>query len=237
MPEHNGNDVTCGDGIQTFGTACVWPFPFPGTVYDSQAESEVAAESRIAHAQIDGTDPTTGIMYSVLYLHLSKVAHKKLFSDGQVITYQQGDVIGYIGNSGAVLPAPSAVNPFNGSHLHLGLGIKKPGEANATMVDPSLHFDVNNPFRGNDDPERDKLVLAWAAAHGTPAPFSFTKDLSYGNSNSDVIQLQKRLKVLPQSGFFGSITLAAVRAYQTKNGLPSTGFVGPLTRAKLNAGV
>ena len=37
------------------------------------------------------------------------------------------------------------------------------------------------------------------------------------------------------TGYFGPLTFAAVKAYQTANGLPSTGFVGPLTLAKLNA--
>jgi peptidoglycan hydrolase-like protein with peptidoglycan-binding domain len=37
-------------------------------------------------------------------------------------------------------------------------------------------------------------------------------------------------------GYFGSQTKDAVMAYQTARGIPNTGFVGPLTRAALNAG-
>jgi len=37
-------------------------------------------------------------------------------------------------------------------------------------------------------------------------------------------------------GYFGSQTKAAVQAYQSARGIPNTGFVGPLTRAALNAG-
>jgi len=37
-------------------------------------------------------------------------------------------------------------------------------------------------------------------------------------------------------GYFGSQTRTAVMAYQASRGIPNTGFVGPLTRAALNAG-
>lgn len=37
-------------------------------------------------------------------------------------------------------------------------------------------------------------------------------------------------------GYFGSQTAAAVKLYQASKGIPNTGFVGPLTRAALNAG-
>ncbi len=37
-------------------------------------------------------------------------------------------------------------------------------------------------------------------------------------------------------GYFGSQTQSAVKLYQASKGIPNTGFVGPLTRAALNAG-
>ena len=36
------------------------------------------------------------------------------------------------------------------------------------------------------------------------------------------------------TGYFGKLTLAAVKAYQKSLGLPSTGYVGPLTRDALS---
>jgi len=38
------------------------------------------------------------------------------------------------------------------------------------------------------------------------------------------------------TGYFGSITKAAVQEYQAANGVPSTGYVGPLTRAAIDGG-
>jgi peptidoglycan hydrolase-like protein with peptidoglycan-binding domain len=72
--------------------------------------------------------------------------------------------------------------------------------------------------------------------------FKFTKDLSRGMTNSDVMELQKRLieegflKVAQPGSYFGNMTFAAVQAYQKKHGLPQVGRVGPKTRDVLNGG-
>jgi peptidoglycan hydrolase-like protein with peptidoglycan-binding domain len=55
-----------------------------------------------------------------------------------------------------------------------------------------------------------------------------------------VLQLQKVLAAegylsATPNGVFGPATLAALRAWQTANGLPSTGYFGPMSRAKMNA--
>jgi peptidoglycan hydrolase-like protein with peptidoglycan-binding domain len=37
------------------------------------------------------------------------------------------------------------------------------------------------------------------------------------------------------TGYFGPLTMSAVRSYQTRNGItPASGYVGPKTRAFLN---
>lgn len=73
------------------------------------------------------------------------------------------------------------------------------------------------------------------------ATFQFTKNLGLGSRGNDVIELQKRLKAEGffkfnvTTGFFGPVTLQAVKAYQTAHGIkPVSGFVGVLTRAELN---
>lgn len=82
----------------------------------------------------------------------------------------------------------------------------------------------------------DKAAAAKAAV-GTSATTgtTFTRDLTVGSSGADVTALQTKLGV-SATGYFGSLTKAAVMSYQTANGIPSTGYVGPLTRAQLNAG-
>lgn len=153
---HNGVDVVCGTPEETWGKECVWPFPFPGIVYDAQVDSPMGAKIH-AHSQIDGTDPATGIMYSLIYIHLSAVTNTKAPTEDKVIVYQQGDVIGKIGNNGAVMPAPTPQNPLNGTHLHLGVGIKNPGEMNFTMVDPLSIFELS-PYGSNEQTPYEKLI-------------------------------------------------------------------------------
>lgn len=214
---HNGVDIVCGTNEQTWGQSCVWPFPWDGIVYASQVDSLFGA-TKNARAQIDTTDPMTGIKYSLIYLHLSSVTNTKTAFEDKIVIYKEGDVIGKIGNNGFVKPPPTAQQPLMGSHLHLGLGVKKPDEINYTMVDPQLHFEVNRPFRPS--------VRA----------FVFNKNLWIGMNNSDVKELQKRIGMIAsyQTGYFGAITFTAVRAYQASKRITTTGFVGQLTRAALN---
>lgn len=64
------------------------------------------------------------------YAHCSKMT----VSVGQ--TVQQGQVIGYVGNTGNVSPAPTAANPHAGAHLHFEVWI------NGTRVNPAPYFNL-----------------------------------------------------------------------------------------------
>ena len=247
---HNGNDVVAGDGPMTYGIPLVWTFPWVGTVYKSVVDNPIGALATKASAQVDCVDPDTGTSYSVIYIHLSGATFYQPYGAPQNI-FKQGDVVGYIGNGGWVNPKPTVEKPFGGSHLHLGLGVKKVGELNFTMVDPSLYFDINDPWRGADDPSRDQVVYDWQKAQGggklpppflspqiptPPQTFKFNNNLWFGINNTDVLELQKRLGVDYSTGpgNFGPRTFSAVVQYQKAHGISPTGFVGPITRASLN---
>eukprot|EP00899_Mesostigma_viride_P022040 jgi/Mesvir1/301/Mv13625-RA.2 len=68
----------------------------------------------------------------------------------------------------------------------------------------------------------------------------FLQDIGLEDSNDDVKLLQTvlanegHLGVEP-TGYFGRVTLDAVKSWQEANGLPPSGFVGPQSRLKLNA--
>jgi len=72
------------------------------------------------------------------------------------------------------------------------------------------------------------------ALGGGTTTVCFNTDLSQGMTSNDVKNLQIKLGVTPTSGYFGPITLAAVKTFQTAHGVINTGYVGPLTRASLN---
>ena len=65
--------------------------------------------------------------------------------------------------------------------------------------------------------------------------------ITQGKRGEEVMHLQKLLQekgLLPgdaATGFFGQMTLKAVKELQLMKGLPSTGFVGPMTIEKLEA--
>lgn len=88
------------------------------------------------------------------------------------------------------------------------------------------------------------LTLGFATlASSAFASYTFSNYLTVGSTGADVTALQSWLVsngflTMPAGvsmGYFGSLTKAAVIAYQASVGLPNTGFVGPLTVAKLNA--
>lgn len=58
--------------------------------------------------------------YYTIYMHLKDIN----VSVGQSVG--SGEVIGTMGNTGNVLPVPSSVNPYAGTHLHFGLYIGEP---------------------------------------------------------------------------------------------------------------
>lgn len=71
--------------------------------------------------------------------------------------------------------------------------------------------------------------------------FTFSKFLSQGAQNNEVKKLQKLLAgqgfyAGPVTGYFGALTKAAVKKFQTANNISPFGYVGPGTRLALNAG-
>lgn len=72
-------------------------------------------------------------------------------------------------------------------------------------------------------------------APAAPALAADNPILTTGMSDPAVVKVQKALGVTPASGFFGPLTLQAVKTYQRQHALPVTGVVGPLTWASLGS--
>lgn len=68
---------------------------------------------------------------------------------------------------------------------------------------------------------------------------AITRDLQIGQENNEVMSLQAVLYSLgylntTPNGYFGNLTLRAVKNFQRDNGINSTGRVGPITRDAIN---
>lgn len=98
--------------------------------------------------------------------------------------------------------------------------------------------------QGNADIDYSKYTPteAWVPYYDiNTAIISFTKNLQIGSQGNEVKILQQTLQKLgffPQgqacTGYFGSITVKAVKLFQSKNNIQQTGTIGPITRAALN---
>jgi peptidoglycan hydrolase-like protein with peptidoglycan-binding domain len=75
-------------------------------------------------------------------------------------------------------------------------------------------------------------------AHADSPCISLDKNLTLGMRGEPVNTLQtflyqQRYLNVEATGYFGQVTLAAVKIFQTENGIPGTGYFGPLSRAKM----
>jgi murein L,D-transpeptidase YcbB/YkuD len=84
-------------------------------------------------------------------------------------------------------------------------------------------------------------ISASASAASSGTSYNFTELLTVGSQDAEVTALQDRLAALgfysgPITGYYGTLTEAAVAKYQTAHGITATGYTGPSTRTALNAG-
>jgi len=129
LTEHNGVDFVIGNPQLTYGTKLVCPFP-NATLSKSWWDTPLSTKG-------NGVEIQSG-EYQVRFWHCSEIVIKS--------TYKEGDVIGYIGNSGLCRPAPTDTRPFDGSHLHL-MVLK-----NGVLIDPLTIFNKDGWYVSSDTP-------------------------------------------------------------------------------------
>ena len=123
------------------------------------------------------------------------------------------------------------------------------GAANTITVTPSANTCTvpasASPLGGSSSRNRSITTLAVIPTPTptvTPGQATFTRNLSVGSTGAEVTALQQLLVseghlVMPTGvayGYYGSLTVVAVKAYQAKYGIDQVGVVGPITRAQLN---
>lgn len=141
---HDAIDVARETDAETYGTPFVCPFPTATLDRITHGNAETGEQGVVQIKYFDGKD--TLVLGGV---HLSGTVEQS--------TYKEGDILGYIGNYGWVLPEPTIAKPFAGSHIHLYL-IK-----NGVFINPLEYFDISKPFRSADTGwARDILAIKWA---------------------------------------------------------------------------
>ena len=88
---------------------------------------------------------------------------------------------------------------------------------------------------------KEEVKIAREEIRAVREELRLTRPLSRGSSGDEVRRLQEYLSQFPDiypeglvTGFYGSLTEAAVRKLQEKHGIEQLGIVGPKTLAKLN---
>ena len=142
---HYGLDIARRTPMETYGTAVIMPFPHAELV---NYVDPLPGTNGQRFATFRYVSPA-GTQFDLVLVHLSAIVFRA--------SYTQGDVVGYVGNSGLVSPTPQIATPFAGSHLHIGL------KANGSWVDPEREFSTGLAFIGPDTSvERDLPAWRWA---------------------------------------------------------------------------
>lgn len=142
---HYGVDVVDGDAANTYGTPLVCPFESGKLTGYNVTQFNPGVTP---FASISGYG-ASGAHYEAIFCHISALFFRSSYGDG--------DIVGLIGNNGAVEPQPTPAAPFAGSHLHLGLKV------NGQWADPLEYFDIGAPYAGAPhDPQTNVPRLEWA---------------------------------------------------------------------------
>lgn len=160
---------------------------------------------------------------------------------------KKGDLIGTEANHGEVYSgniqitlAMQAAGDQRGAHRHYQ---KRPISKSKTVSQPALS--ASNDLAGLYRSPDGFYYPVWNYNNGfhgcvDPTLPVFQRDLWLGNTGYDVYVLQRILSTLgfftvEPTGYFGTVTLGAVSAYQKKHGIsPIAGYFGTKTRVAMS---
>lgn len=146
----------------------------------------------------------------------------------RLVTGSRGPAVVYVQKKLGVQPTSGYYGPLTEAavrRLQVAKGRTAHGRISSGMWRILLSADEVSALPPEDAPTpeqaaADRPVLSTGQGPGDPA----------------VVFVQQFLRVSPTSGYYGTLTTAAVRAYQSGVGITPTGTVGPLTWAAILAG-
>jgi hypothetical protein len=130
------------------------------------------------------------------------------------------------------------VSGSEGASIPLTIGLQNP----SNNINPVYFVIGGNSVPATPVISTPTTVVSVVTPTATASSYSFVNPLTVGATGADVTALQQRLTSDgiysgPITGYYGSLTEAAVEAFQTKHDLTPLGNVGPNTRALLNSGL
>lgn len=137
-------------------------------------------------------------------------------------------------------PTDVAISGFYGSIT--ADSVRRFQQANGLGTDGIAGPATQAQLFGNDAVSQGSAQTQVTTASATSTATTSPQMLVFGQTNNEVVTLQNRLKALgylpaslTSTGYFGTLTLEAVNAFQTKNDLAVDGLVGTRTLAVLNS--
>ena len=225
---HPAIDESCGYGSQIKS-------PVSGRVYSMYAPSKPASDGYTAIYIIVVTPLE---LFEFAIGHVSKILVKAgdYISIGQVIA-EEGNKGQVYSNGVHITLAMQAAGDKRGSHRHLQ---KRPVIRAKFAHSPFLQT-ASGPYYDEEGYYYEHAIrnngLAGCVDWTLPL---FNKDMQVGDENYSVLLMQRALVLegyasFVPTGYFGSKTSSALRAYQKAHGIDPLGRCGPTTRASLNA--
>jgi len=127
-PDHYAVDVVYKTGA---GGASIYGTPLKATTSGKVVREDLAStgvsQGNYIVVESNDIDPTTGKKLRYSYMHMKDPSPLNVGD-----TVQPGTLVGYVGNTGNVIPAPTTSNPQDGAHLHFA------------VLNDGSNFDYNN---------------------------------------------------------------------------------------------
>ncbi len=175
--------------------------------------------------------------YATIYSPTFQQIKDAIYRNGAiVIQYRCGQNM-YLPSWTKCLPLSPDKYPMDSGHFVIGIGYDEKYTYFRNSWGTSWGVKGDGYFGEDYMPNVYAIGTAIDADRATPevTKTKFLKDLRYGMTDPDVKALQKVLGVV-QTGYFGILTLAAVKKYQRDHNIfPQAGFVGSITRSSLNS--
>lgn len=231
-PGENISSIQCVDGLFVESGDCSSDF----TVTDTANGKQLALKSSV----VVPVDYTNSQVKGIGYVIVVSSGSSSNSSSSSTISGSSSSASSLSVSSSSVSSSSFSANTSSASISGVGGGVN-PNENSSGTTSVAVSNQLNSGLSNllNQTSGQSTSDYSKNQTSQNQSTYYFIKKLGYGSRGTDVTELQKRLKSEgvyggPITGFYGLMTVDAVKKYQNKNGLPRLGYVGPKTISILN---